>query len=146
MSARPIRTACAARAIILAVASASCLLSPTAAWADSPARERELTCSDGTGFTGEQVRHGSGNPPSAWRGITRGGDPVAFVFHAVTLTAPDGTLDEAQTWDNTLGVPGDPPVVGPRDSNDNPRIPQERRYESPPGQRTSSSTRRPGHE
>jgi hypothetical protein len=106
MSDRPIRTARAARAsaVILAVASASCLLSSTAARADSPARERELTCSDGTVFTGEQVRHGSGNPPSAWRGVTRGGDPVAFVFHAVTVTAPDGTVDEGETWDNTAGV------------------------------------------
>ena len=37
-------------------------------------------------------------------GAAPGGDPVAFVFHAVTLTAPDGTVDEAETWDNTAGV------------------------------------------
>lgn len=94
----------APRAAIVAVASASCLLFSPAAEADSPARERQLTCSDGTVFTGEQVRHGSGRPPSVWRGVTPGGDPVAFVFHAVTLTAPDGTVDEAETWDNTAGV------------------------------------------
>ena len=92
------------RAAIVAIASASCLPVSPAAQADSPARERQLTCSDGTVFTGEQVRHGSGRPPSVWRGVTPGGDPVAFVFHAVTVTAPDGTVDEAETWDNTTGV------------------------------------------
>jgi hypothetical protein len=94
----------APRAAIVAIASASCLLLSPAAQADSPARERQLTCSDGTVFTGVQVRHGSGRPPSVWRGVTPGGDPVAFVFHAVTVTAPDGTIDEAETWDNTAGV------------------------------------------
>ena len=95
----------APRAAIFAVALASGVLSPPAAQADSPARERQLTCSDGTIFTGEQVRHGNGRPPSVWRGVTPGSDPVAFVFHAVTVTAPDGTVDEAETWDNTAGVP-----------------------------------------
>ncbi len=94
----------ASRAVIFAVTSAPCLLLPSAAHADSPARERELTCSDGTVLIAEQVRHGSGRPPSVWRGVTPGGDPVAFVFRAVTLTAPDGTVDEAETWDNTAGV------------------------------------------
>ena len=94
----------AARAAIFAAASASCFLLAPAAQADSPARERQLTCSDGTVFTGEQVRNGGGRPPSVWRGVTPGGDPVAFVFHAVTVTAPDGTVDEAETWDNTAGV------------------------------------------
>lgn len=94
----------ALRAVFLAVSSAMCLLLSPAAQAESPARERELTCSDGTVFTGEQVRHGSGQPPSVWRGTTPGGDPVAFVFHAVTVTAPDGTVDEAESWDNTQGV------------------------------------------
>jgi len=93
----------ASRTAIFAAASASFLLAP-AAQADSPARARELTCSDGTVFIGEQVRHGNGRPPSVWRGDTPGGDPVAFVFHAVTLTAPDGAVDEAETWDNTAGV------------------------------------------
>lgn len=94
----------AQRTAIFAVALASCFLLSPAAWADSPARERELTCSDGTVFMGEQVRHGSGRPPSVWRGVAPGGDPVAFVLHAVTLTAPDGTVDGAETWDSTAGV------------------------------------------
>lgn len=90
-------------AIVAVVSALGCLLSP-AAQADSPARARELTCSDGTAFTGEQVRHGSGRPPGVWRGVAPGGDPVAFLFYAVTVTAPDGTVDEAETWDNTAGV------------------------------------------
>lgn len=94
----------ASRAATLATAAASCLLLSPAAQADTPARERELTCSDGTVFTGEQVRHGSGRPPSVWRGVTPGADPVAFVFHAATLTAPDGAVDDAESWDNTEGV------------------------------------------
>lgn len=92
------------RAAAFVLVSASWLLALPAAQADSPARQRELTCSDGTVFTGEQVRHGGGRPPSVWRGVTPGGEPVAFVFHAVTLAAPDGTVDEAETWDNTAGV------------------------------------------
>ena len=100
------------RAVIFAAASASCfLLSAPAAQADTPAREREMTCSDGTEFTGEQVRHGNGRPPSVWRGVTPGGDPVAFVFHAVTLTAPDGVVDEAETWDNSAGVRLNHPLI-----------------------------------
>lgn len=95
------RARCAA---IGAVAWALLLLFSPAAGADSPARERQLMCSDGTVFTGEQVRQGNGRPPSVWRGVTPGGDPVAFVFHAATLTAADGTVDEAETWDNTAGV------------------------------------------
>ena len=94
----------AQRAAICAVASAICLLFSPVAEADSPARERQLTCSDGTVFTGEQVRQGNGRPPSVWRGVTPGGDPLAFVFHAATLTSPDGIVDEAETWDNTAGV------------------------------------------
>ena len=93
----------ASRADISTAASACFLLAP-AARADTPARERELTCSDGTVFTGEQVRHGDGRPPSVWRGVTPGGDPTAFVFHASKLTAPDEAVDEAETWDNTVGV------------------------------------------
>lgn len=89
---------------IFAVAAASTLMLPAAAEAGSPARERELICSDGTEFTGEQVRHGGGRPPSAWRGTTPGGDPVAFVFHAVTLTDPEGNIDEGESWDHSAGV------------------------------------------
>jgi len=91
-------------AVLIAVASASCLLLTPAAHADGPARERQLTCSDGTVFNGEQVRHGNGRPPSVWRGVTPDVDPVAFVFHAVKVTAPDGVVDETETWDNTAGV------------------------------------------
>lgn len=102
--ARPVLATKAPRVAVCAVVAASMLLLSPAARADSPARDRELACSDGTVFTGEQVRHGSGRPPSVWRGVTPGGEPVAFVFHAVTLTAPDGTVDEAESWDNTAGV------------------------------------------
>ena len=94
----------ALRTVSLAIVSAYALLVPAVAQADSPARERELTCSDGTVFTGEQVRHGMARPPSVWRGVTPGGQPVAFVFRAATLTAPDGTVDEAESWDNSAGV------------------------------------------
>ena len=89
---------------LFAAASASCLLLGPAAHADNPARERQLTCSNGTVFIGEQVRHGNGRPPSVWRGVTPDADPVAFVFHAVTVTAPDGVVEETETWDNTAGV------------------------------------------
>lgn len=91
-------------AAVLVLTSASPLAVSTAAQADSPARERVLMCSDGTVFTGEQVRLGGSRPPSVWRGVTPGGDPVAFVFRAVTVTAPDGTVDEGESWDNTAGV------------------------------------------
>jgi hypothetical protein len=89
---------------MFAIASASALLLSPSAQADSPARERELSCSDGTVFTGEQVRNGGGRPPSVWRGVTAGGDRVAFVFRSSTLTAPDGTVDQAESWDNSSGV------------------------------------------
>ena len=75
-----------------------------AALAGSPARERELTCSDGTVFTGQQVRHGGGRPPHAWRNVTPGAHPTAFSFHSTTITAPDGTVVESEDWDNTQGV------------------------------------------
>lgn len=88
---------------LVAVAIASVLLA-SAAQAESPARERELICTDGTVFVGEQVRNGPRRPPSVWRGTTTGGSPVAFVFRAVTLTAPDGTVDEVESWDKSDGV------------------------------------------
>ena len=75
-----------------------------AAFAGSPARERELTCSDGTTFTGQQVRHGGGRPPHAWRSVTPGAHPATFNFHSTTVTAPDGTVVESEDWDNTQGV------------------------------------------
>lgn len=92
------------RAVMIAVASMAPLVLSSAVQADSPARERELICSDGTVFTAEQVRNGFGRPPSVWRGVTPGGDPTAFVFHAATVTAPDGTVDQAASWDNTEGI------------------------------------------
>ena len=91
-------------ALIAALAGSSALALPVPAHADSPARERVLTCSDGTVFVAEQVRHGRARPPSVWRGVTAEGQPVAFVFRAATLTAPDGTVDQDESWDNTAGV------------------------------------------
>ena len=70
----------------------------------SPARERELTCSDGTVFTGEQVRQGAGRPPHTWRNVTPGAFPAAFTFHASFVTAPDGTVVEEVSFDNTQGI------------------------------------------
>ena len=72
--------------------------------ADSPARERELTCSDGTTFTGEQVRNGQGRPPHNWRNVSRGAFPTLFSFHASSVTRPDGTVVEEVTFDNSAGV------------------------------------------
>jgi hypothetical protein len=74
------------------------------ALADEPVRVRVLTCSDGTTFTGEQVRFGFGTPPRTWRNVVTGEDPVAFVFFASTVTAPDGTVVEDVTWDHSQGV------------------------------------------
>lgn len=73
------------------------------AYAESPARERELTCADGTTFLGEQVRNGLGRPPHLWR-VIEGVDAVVFSFHAATVVAPDGTIDLNTTWDDTQGV------------------------------------------
>jgi hypothetical protein len=72
--------------------------------AEGPARERELTCSDGTVFVGQQVRNGAGRPPRVWRNVDPGASPWAFTFHAATITAPDGTVVESDTWDNSAGV------------------------------------------
>ena len=77
---------------------------PSAVSAGSPARERELNCSDGTVFTAEQVRHGGGRPPGTWRNVDPGAEPAAFDFFAVTVTAPDGTVVESETWDHSQGV------------------------------------------
>jgi hypothetical protein len=80
------------------------LLVATPALAASPARERELTCSDGTVFVGEQVRLGAGHPPRTWRNVDPGATPAAFTFHATTVTAPDGTVVTSESWDTSLGV------------------------------------------
>jgi hypothetical protein len=82
---------------------AALLLAPSAA-AESPARERELSCSDGTVFVGEQVRMGAGSPPRVWRHVDPGGTPAAFSFHAATVIAPDGTVVESESWDTAFGV------------------------------------------
>lgn len=71
-------------------------------------RERELTCTDSAGvttvFTGEQVRGGFGRPPHTWRNVTPGEFPAAFTFHASFVTAPDGTVVEEVSFDDTQGV------------------------------------------
>jgi hypothetical protein len=72
--------------------------------ADQPSRVRELTCSDGTVFTGEQVRAGLGTPPRTFRNVVPGEDPAAFVFFAASVIAPDGTVVEYATWDYSQGV------------------------------------------
>ena len=72
--------------------------------AGDPARERELTCTDGTVFVGEQVRMGAGTPPRVWRNVEPGGSPAAYSFHAALVTAPDGTVLESDTWDHAAGV------------------------------------------
>jgi hypothetical protein len=72
--------------------------------ADAPSRVRELTCSDGTAFIGEQVRAGGGTPPRTFRNVTPGEDPAAFTFYAASVIAPDGTVIEELTWDYSQGV------------------------------------------
>ena len=72
--------------------------------AEAPARARELTCSDGTVFTGEQVRNGQGTPPNIWRNVNPGEFPVAFVFHAAAVISPDGDVVPELTWDHSQGV------------------------------------------
>lgn len=91
----------ASLAVVLALVVVAAL--PAASFADSPARERELVCSDGSTFVGEQVRHGAGRPPSAWRSVGPGPTRV-FAFHATTITAPDGLVVEALTYDHSAGV------------------------------------------
>jgi hypothetical protein len=90
-------------AVLLPTLALVALVASTAS-AESPARERELTCSDGTTFTGEQVRMGGGRPPHIWSNVSPGTFPTAFVFLAATVTAPDGTVVESVTWDTSQGV------------------------------------------
>ena len=72
--------------------------------AESPARTRELHCSDGTSFFGEQVRHGRGKPSSAWRVV--GSDDAADVFsvHSITVTDTEGNVVESESWHHRDGV------------------------------------------
>ena len=93
---RPVRVSVAAIGLL------GCLALP--ALADAPSRERELTCSDGTTFLGEQVRMGFATPPRTWRNVLPGGDPSAFVFFRAAVIAPDGTVVEDVTWDYSHGV------------------------------------------
>lgn len=79
----------------VAVSSASAL---------APSRERELTCSDGTIFIGEQVRFGFGTPPNAWRNVNQSEFPAAFVFHAAAVISPTGEVVQDFTWDHSQGV------------------------------------------
>ena len=84
------------------------------AMADSPARDRELSCNDGTVFMGQQVRQGNGIPPRLWRNVESNGSPTAFTlfsFHAASVTAPDGTVVESETWDHASGVEQNHEVV-----------------------------------
>lgn len=39
-----------------------------------------------------------------WRNVDPGGSPAAFSFHAASVTAPDGTVVDSETWDNAPGV------------------------------------------
>lgn len=89
--------------VALVAALAAVVGLPATGNADSPARERELVCSDGSVFVAEQVRHGAGRPPSAWRSVGPGPTRV-LAFHATTITAPDGTVVEALTYDHSAGV------------------------------------------
>lgn len=76
----------------------------TSASADAPSRVRELTCSDGTIFIGEQVRGGYGTPPNTWRNVNQGEFPTAFVFHTAAVVSPTGEVVEELTWDHAQGV------------------------------------------
>lgn len=76
----------------------------TPAVADSPARERELICTDGTVFIGQQVRLGHGRPPRVWRNVDPGGSPSVFSFHAASVTGPAGTVVESETWEHASGA------------------------------------------
>ena len=51
-----------------------------------------------------QVRQGFGNPPATWRNVVPGASPSAFAFHASFVTAPDGTVVEAVSYDHSQGI------------------------------------------
>ena len=90
------------RLVILLSALASAATITTTAFADAPSFVRELTCSDGTTFTGELVRMGQGKAPHTWRNVSPGADPAAYNFHSNTVTAPDGAV--VVSWTDTQGV------------------------------------------
>lgn len=93
-------------AVLFAALLFSAVAAPSVS-AEPPTRVRTLTCSDGTIFVGEHTRGGIGvgrDRPPMWRNVEPGAHPSAFVFHGVILTRPDGTVDEALSWDQTHGV------------------------------------------
>ena len=83
----------------------------TSASGQAPARERELTCSDGRIFIGEQVRLGFGTPPNVWRNVNQSEFPAAFVFHAAAVTSPTGEVVEDFTWNHSQGVARNQEIV-----------------------------------
>ena len=88
--------------VVGALAAVLAVASPVSA--DQPSRVRDLTCSDGTTFTGEQVRAGFGTPPRTFRNVNPGEEPAAFTFYAASVIAPDGTVVQPLTWDHSQGV------------------------------------------
>ena len=92
------------RLTIVPVVLVLLLASAASVSADAPSRVRVLTCSDGTTFTGEQVRAGFGTPPRTFRNVVQGDDPAAFTFYAASVIAPDGTIVEDVTWEHSAGV------------------------------------------
>jgi hypothetical protein len=72
--------------------------------AESPARTRELQCSDGSSFFGEQVRHGQGKPSSAWRVVAGDDSAEVFSVHSITVTDTDGDVVDSETWHHSDGV------------------------------------------
>jgi hypothetical protein len=92
------------RILVVPAVLALVLMTAAPVSADAPSRVRELSCSDGTVFTGEQVRTGFGTPPRTFRNVIQGEDPAAFTFYAASVIAPDGTVVEDVTWDYSQGV------------------------------------------
>ena len=90
--------------VVAATLAAAGTMGAITASADQPSRVQELTCSDGTVFTAEHVRNGRGKPPHIWRNVVPNAYPAALSFHALTITAPDGTVVESVTWDQSQGV------------------------------------------
>lgn len=90
--------------ILVSLAGLGSLLSSSIATTEQLARARELTCSDGTDFTEQQIRNGNGPPPHTRRNVNPSEFPVAFDFHAAIVTAPDGIIVEQFTWDHSQGI------------------------------------------
>jgi hypothetical protein len=47
---------------------------------------------------------GFGLPPHTFRNVVPGNNPVAFTFLGAAVIAPNGSVFEPATWDNTQGV------------------------------------------